>query len=186
MSSGSRAGRTSAMVLSTTPAGTISQTARGFSSFLTRSTSEAAPTAFSLANSVTAVGDMSKTTHSWPPFSNRRTMLAPIRPRPTIPSCISWLLFKRGSRRFFELAVVADQRIRRTVVAKLALCFAVEFGDDAQSQHLAELDAPLVERVDVPDCALGKDAVLVHFVETIEHRTKVIRADGDHGREADR
>ena len=35
------------MVLSTTAAGTISQTARGLASFLTKSASEAAPTAFS-------------------------------------------------------------------------------------------------------------------------------------------
>ena len=42
------------MVVSTTAAGTISQTARGFSSFFTRSASEEAPTAFSLANSFTA------------------------------------------------------------------------------------------------------------------------------------
>ena len=34
------------MVLSTTAAGTISQTARGFSSFFTRSASEAAPSLF--------------------------------------------------------------------------------------------------------------------------------------------
>ena len=35
------------MVLSTTAAGTISQTARGFSSFFTKSASDEAPTAFS-------------------------------------------------------------------------------------------------------------------------------------------
>ena len=43
------------MVLSTTAAGTISQTARGLSSFFTKSASEAAPTAFSLASSSTAL-----------------------------------------------------------------------------------------------------------------------------------
>ena len=50
------------MVLSTTAAGTISQTARGFSSFVTRSCSEELPAAFSWTNSSTAFGDMSKTT----------------------------------------------------------------------------------------------------------------------------
>ena len=39
------------MVSSTTAAGTISQTARGLASFLTKSASEDAPTAFSLASS---------------------------------------------------------------------------------------------------------------------------------------
>ena len=51
------------MVLSTTAAGTISQSARGLSSFFTKSAGEAAPIAFSLVSSFTAFGDMSKTTH---------------------------------------------------------------------------------------------------------------------------
>jgi hypothetical protein len=51
------------MVLSTTAAGTISHTARGFSSLRTRSASEVAGSALSRAKSVTAFGDMSKTTH---------------------------------------------------------------------------------------------------------------------------
>src|SRR5713226_4221442 len=44
--------------------------------------------AFSLTNSLTAFGDMSNTTQSWPFPIRRRTMFAPIRPRPTIPNCI--------------------------------------------------------------------------------------------------
>ena len=56
------------MVLSTTPAGTISQTARGFASFLANSASEAVPTAFSFTSSATAFADLSNTTHWWPPF----------------------------------------------------------------------------------------------------------------------
>ena len=36
-----------------------------------------------------------------------------------------------------------------------------EFRDDALRQDFAELDAPLVERIDVPDDALGEHAVLV-------------------------
>ena len=63
MSPGSRWGTTAAMVLSTTAAGTINQTARGLSSFFTKSAGEAAPTAFSWVSSFTAFGDMSKTTH---------------------------------------------------------------------------------------------------------------------------
>ena len=76
------------MLLSTTPAGTISQTARGLVSFLANSASEALPMAFSFAISDTALADMSNTTHSWPPFRRRRTMFAPIRPRPIIPNCM--------------------------------------------------------------------------------------------------
>ena len=77
------------MVLSTTAAGTISQIARGLSSFFTKSASEAAPTAFSSTNCLTALGERSKTTHWWPPLRSRRTMLAPIRPSPIIPSCMA-------------------------------------------------------------------------------------------------
>jgi hypothetical protein len=46
-------------------------------------------------------------------------------------------------------------------VRQRGLLGALEFGDDRGRQRLAELDAPLVERVDVPDHALGEDAVLV-------------------------
>ena len=77
------------MVSSTTAAGTINQTARGGVSFATKSASDVDPTAFSLANSLIDFGDMSNTTH-WCPFRmTRRAMLAPILPRPIIPSCIS-------------------------------------------------------------------------------------------------
>ena len=47
------------MVLSTTAAGIINQTARGFVSFFTKSSSEDDPIAFSRVNSITAFGNMS-------------------------------------------------------------------------------------------------------------------------------
>src|SRR5215831_19828545 len=88
MSSGSRSGVRLAIVLSTTAAGTISQTTLGLRNFLTRSSTEDDPTAFSPTSSLTASGDLSKTTHSFPPLIRRRTILAPILPRPIIPNCI--------------------------------------------------------------------------------------------------
>src|SRR5215475_3071087 len=88
MSSGSRRAARLAIVLSTTAAGTINQTTRGFCNFLTNSSSEDDPTAFSPISSLTALGDLSKTTHSFPPLIRRRTILAPILPRPIIPNCI--------------------------------------------------------------------------------------------------
>jgi hypothetical protein len=63
MSPGSSSGSRSEMNLSTTSAGTINQTARGFWSFSTRSASEEAPTAFSYTKSFTFCGDRLKTTH---------------------------------------------------------------------------------------------------------------------------
>src|SRR5271169_2156998 len=75
-----------------------------------------------------------------------------------------------ASRERFELAIMADQRICRTVMAELRLGLCREFGDDALGKDLAELDAPLVERIDVPDSALGKDTVLVKTDKLAERR----------------
>src|SRR6266851_2579067 len=93
ISRGSSRGNRSAINVSTTAAGTINHTVRGFWSFSTRSASDDAPTAFSFTKSFTFSGDRLKTTHWWPPLMSRRTMLAPIRPSPTIPICIVVLLF---------------------------------------------------------------------------------------------
>ena len=40
-------------------------------------------------------------------------------------------------------------------------CRSFELGNDPLGERLAQLDAPLVEGIDLPDRALGKDAVLV-------------------------
>src|SRR5690349_10087256 len=98
MSSASRCGRRSAIVASTTAAGTINQTARGFCSCFTKSAREDATTAlfrttsspaFSWTIFSIALGDLSKTTHWWSLRSSRRTMYSPILPRPIMPICIS-------------------------------------------------------------------------------------------------
>ena len=36
-----------------------------------------------------------------------------------------------------------------------------EFGDDALGQHLSQFDPPLVERINLPDNALGENAVFI-------------------------
>ena len=46
-------------------------------------------------------------------------------------------------------------------MSKPGFHLALEFRDDALGQHLAQLDTPLIERVDVPDGALGEDTLLV-------------------------
>src|SRR5262245_36342541 len=97
-------------------------------------------------------------------------MFAPIRPRPIIPSCMgssseaSWL----SSGRPLERPVPPDQGVRRAVVAEPGLRLALELRDDALRQGLAELHAPLVERVDAPDGALREDRVLVEGDELAE------------------
>src|SRR5579884_588569 len=91
------------MVLSViSPAGSITHTARGALSFPTRSASDDAPTAPARATSATISGARSYTTHSWPPFIRRRTILAPIFPSPTIAICIE--LYLRRLPRFQRLA----------------------------------------------------------------------------------
>src|SRR5262245_29971325 len=46
-------------------------------------------------------------------------------------------------------------------MCELTCVFRVELGHDAQREHLAELDAPLIEAVDVPDRALREHAVFI-------------------------
>ena len=78
------------MLSSTTAAGTISQIARGFSSFFTRSRQRRqrpdAPFLDQLLHRFRRLGRRPRS--AWPPAWSRRTMFAPIRPSPIIPSCI--------------------------------------------------------------------------------------------------
>src|SRR5580692_4812316 len=96
MSSLASFGASWASVLSTTAAGTINQIARGCLSLETKSSSDPAPVAPSLASAWTLAGVMSNATHSCPPFISRRTIFAPMRPNPIIPSCIEFLLSTNG------------------------------------------------------------------------------------------
>src|SRR5258705_6719878 len=52
---------------------------------------------------------------------------------------------------------------------ELGLLLALQLRDDALSQHLAELDAPLVERVNIPNHPLGENGVFVKGNEFTEH-----------------
>src|SRR5260370_35924835 len=61
----------------------------------------------------------------------------------------------------FELGVALNERVGRTVVRKLRLADALEFGNNLVRQRFAEFYTPLIERVDVPDRALHEDLVLV-------------------------
>src|SRR5215813_5658731 len=124
MSPGARCWRRSAMVASTAAAGTISHTARGVSSFFTRSATDEAPTALACTSSSTALADRSKTTHRWPPAIRRWTMLAPIRPSPIIPSCMApsseGPIVRRRSR-VGRLEDALDRRVKQGVVLGVGL-----------------------------------------------------------------
>src|SRR5579884_3778238 len=67
------------------PAGTMTHATRGGWSCATSSWRLAAVPAPAPAASRRAASDRSNATTSWPPFSSRRVMFPPMRPRPTIP-----------------------------------------------------------------------------------------------------
>src|SRR5690606_9206089 len=58
-------------------------------------------------------------------------------------------------------AQAPDQRVGRGVVTQRRLLAGEQLGRDAGGELLAELDAPLVERVPVPDRALHEHLVPV-------------------------
>src|SRR5262249_47482863 len=65
----------------------------------------------------------------------------------------------------FHLPKATDQGVRRAVVSELRLRGALELRNDALREDLTELDAPLIERVDLPDGALREHVVLVESDE---------------------
>src|SRR5436305_948541 len=153
MSPSSIRSATCCTTLSVMPAGIITQATRGFSSFWTNSSSVFAPTAPSPASWSTVSGFVSYATAVCPSRMMRRTMLAPMRPNPIIPNCMSALL--AGG------AVAADECVGGAVVTERGFVVGRELAGDLLRQHLAQFDAPLVEGVDRPDRALREDTVLV-------------------------
>src|SRR5215472_4238630 len=67
-----------------------------------------------------------------------------------------------------QFAVLADYRVRRTVVFQVRLRGALELGNDALRENLTKFDAPLVKRIDLPDCALREDRMLVQCDQLAE------------------
>src|SRR4051812_38484655 len=53
------------------------------------------------------------------------------------------------------------QLVRRTIVRQFRRALAFQLRRNPIRQHLAQLHAPLIERVDVPDRALDENAVLI-------------------------
>src|SRR4029434_498651 len=88
-------------------------------------------------------------------------------------------LLSRSAPRVPALSIAADEVVRRAIMAELGFRRALELGDDVLGQHLAELDSPLIERVDVPDAPLGEHAVLVQRDELAERlRREPLCQDG--------
>ena len=55
---------------------------------------------------------------------------------------------------------------------ELGLFLAFQFRDDALGKHLSQLDAPLVERINLPDGALGEHAMLIKRDELPQRRRR--------------
>src|SRR5947209_4963231 len=140
MSPAARWGTTSAMVASTAAAGTMSQTARGVSSFFTMSAIDVAPTAFAFVSSSTTFADLSKTTHRWPPAMSRSAMLAPMRPSPIIPICIVRSFAILRCSRVGCLEDALDGRVEDCVVFGVALLG----GQPLEQRHREARDAAVV------------------------------------------
>ena len=127
----------------------MTQTARGASSWAANSVQRCRAAGALRRSRATAAGSTSYTTHSWPSSSGRVTRLAPMRPRPIMPSCMlsfrrshRWVCYARRSpvpRINGWSNCRGERRVRRSARARSA------------GQRLAQLDTPLVEAVDVPD-----------------------------------
>src|SRR5947208_1180712 len=57
--------------------------------------------------------------------------------------------------------IPADESIGRAVVSQARVIRGLELIANSQCEHLAQLDSPLVKRVDPPDGCLREDAVFV-------------------------
>jgi len=69
----------------------------------------------------------------------------------------------QSARLFGRLAlpIAANQGIGRTVMLEVRFRRGLELRNDVFRQHLAQLHAPLIERIDAPDRALREHAVLI-------------------------
>src|SRR5699024_8051953 len=75
------------------------------------------------------------------------------------------------------LAVVREQRAGRGVLRRHGIRVAVDRRRYLQGQLLAELHAPLVERVDAPDGAFGEGDVLVQGDQLAQHAGRESRRE---------
>ena len=99
---------------------------------------------------------------------------------PSTPCALRSYAPRRAPRRL-SLAVrgvVLEQSAGRGILRREGLGVALDRGGDLQRKLLAELDAPLVERVDAPDHTLREGDVLVQRDELTEHaRSEGCRED---------
>src|SRR5919109_75059 len=119
------------------PAGTINHTVRGGSSLETRSSSEEAPVAPWPSAVDTASSEKSNATTWWSESRCMRwTMLPPIRPRPTKPSCIRSQAFLESGDRADEVGGGQAHADGRPAVAAHGLEVAGRLGVDQRAERI--------------------------------------------------
>src|SRR3984885_2557401 len=60
-----------------------------------------------------------------------------------------------------EFAVAADKVVGGSIMLQPRIIRSLNLGNDVLGEHLAQLDAPLIEGIDLPDGALGEYRVLI-------------------------
>ena len=60
-----------------------------------------------------------------------------------------------------KTAIAPDKRIRRAVMLECWLAYIFKFRDRSHCQHFSQLNAPLVERIDIPNRPLGENIVFI-------------------------
>ena len=163
----SSSGASDAIVASTNAAGTMIHTWRGAVELADEVVERAGPRHAVAGEGRTAFGSTSKPTHSWPAPSRRRTMFAPIRPRPIMPSCMRVSLARgvrhvdaRDSSNVERTAVATSHRGLEEMLAGLAGRGALDVG------------APSL----LPGWSVGH--VLTHLARNADSMTYVLGAAG--------
>ena len=68
-----------------------------------------------------------------------------------------------------ERRAAPDECVGRAVLLELRFIRAFEFRGRPVRQHLGQLDAPLIERIDITDCPFSENAVLVKRDQKPQH-----------------
>src|SRR5438445_3303910 len=129
------------------PAGTMTQTDRGGWSAATRSSSEAAGIIPSFASASSVPAERAVPTTRWPPRIQRRAMLPPILPRPTIPISIvtlprSWRLESLHLAKPAKVALLAGEAGSDEGARKIPRQgLADDAGSEAEDVHVVVLHA---------------------------------------------
>ena len=80
--------------------------------------------------------------------------------------------------RLLEFAVAADKVVGGSIMLQTCIIRGLNLGNDVLGQHLAQLDAPLIEGVDLPNGALRKYRMLIERDQLAQRfRCELIRQE---------